>query len=42
VLINWMWNYWFDSKGARLITGDFKPRITRMRDVTPSEEPYAV
>ncbi|MDB5326800.1 MAG: dehydrogenase-like protein [Phycisphaerales bacterium] len=42
VLINWLWNYWFDSKGARLITGDFKPRITRMRDVTPAEEPYAV
>jgi NADH dehydrogenase len=35
VSINWIWSYTFDSKGARLITGDFKPRITRMRDVTP-------
>ena len=35
VLINWLWNYLFDSKGARLITGDFKPRVTKMRDVTP-------
>ena len=37
VLINWIYNYTFDSKGARLITGDFKPRVTRMRDVTPAE-----
>ena len=41
VLVNWLWNYIFDSKGARLITGDFKPRITKMRDVTPDYEPEA-
>ena len=35
VMINWVFTYLFDSKGARLITGDFKPRIKHMRDVTP-------
>jgi len=38
VMINWIWTYIFDNKGARLITGDFKPRITQMRDVTPNIE----
>jgi NADH dehydrogenase len=42
VLINWIYNYTFDSKGARLITGEFKPKITRMRDVTPNEEAAAI
>ena len=41
VLVNWLWNYTVDSKGARLITGDFKPKITRMRDVTPEYEASA-
>jgi len=35
VMINWIFTYLFSSKGARLITGDFKPRIKRMRDITP-------
>ena len=39
VAINWAFTYVFSSKGARLITGDFKPRIKRMRDVTPNEDP---
>ncbi|MGC4031615.1 MAG: NAD(P)/FAD-dependent oxidoreductase [Tepidisphaeraceae bacterium] len=38
VLINWIGTYIFSSKGARLITGDFKPRVTQMRDVTPDYE----
>jgi NADH:ubiquinone reductase (H+-translocating) len=36
VMTNWMFTYLFSSKGARLITGDFKPRVKRMRDVTPT------
>jgi len=35
VMINWFFTYIFDSKGARLITGEFHPRIKHMRDVTP-------
>jgi len=35
VMINWIFTYVFSSKGARLITGEVKPRIKRMRDVTP-------
>ena len=35
VMINWIFTYIFDSNGARLITGEFKPRINHMRDVTP-------
>ena len=38
VLINWLWNYFFDSKGARLITGNFSPQVKKMRDVTPDYE----
>jgi hypothetical protein len=30
----------FHSSGARLITGDFKPRIRKFRDVTPENVPY--
>ena len=37
VMINWIWTYIFDNKGARLITGEFKPKITKMRDVTPDD-----
>jgi NADH dehydrogenase len=33
--INWVFTYFFHSNGARLITGEFKPRIRKFRDVTP-------
>jgi NADH dehydrogenase len=36
VMINWVFTYVFHSNGARLITGEFKPRIRRFRDVTPT------
>jgi NADH dehydrogenase len=42
VMINWIATYLFHSNGARLITGDFKPRIHKYRDVTPSEQVEAV
>ncbi len=35
VMVNWIYTYLFRSSGARLITGDFKPRIRKFRDVTP-------
>lgn len=35
VMINWIFTYLFSSNGARLITGEFKPRIRKFRDVTP-------
>jgi NADH dehydrogenase len=35
VMINWIYTYVFHTTGARLITGDFKPRIRKFRDVTP-------
>jgi NADH dehydrogenase len=35
VLFNWVFTYLFNANGARLITGEFKPRIRRFRDVTP-------
>jgi NADH dehydrogenase len=37
VMINWIMTYLFHSTGARLITGEFKPRIRKYRDVTPGE-----
>lgn len=36
VMINWISSYIFRNKGARLITGEFTPRIRSMRDVTPN------
>lgn len=36
VMINWIYTYVFHTTGARLITGDFKPRIRKFRDVTPN------
>ncbi len=36
VMINWAYTYIFQSMGARLITGEFKPRINKFRDVTPN------
>jgi NADH dehydrogenase len=39
VMLNWIWNYIFSSKGARLITGDVQVRIHTMRDVTPGGAP---
>ncbi len=35
VMINWVYTYLFHTTGARLITGEFKPRIRKFRDVTP-------
>lgn len=35
VMINWIYTYLFHTTGARLITGEFKPRIRKFRDVTP-------
>ena len=35
VMLNWAYTYIFQSTGARLITGEFKPRIRKFRDVTP-------
>lgn len=35
VMISWIFTYIFKSNGARLITGEFKPRIRKFRDVTP-------
>ena len=35
VMLNWAYMYVFQSTGARLITGEFKPRIHKFRDVTP-------
>ncbi len=35
VMTNWIYTYIFQSAGARLITGDFKPRVRKFRDVTP-------
>jgi NADH:ubiquinone reductase (H+-translocating) len=35
VMLNWAYTYIFQSSGARLITGEFKPRILKFRDVTP-------
>ena len=35
VMLNWAFTYIFQSTGARLITGEFKPRIRKFRDVTP-------
>ncbi|HEX8340483.1 MAG TPA: NAD(P)/FAD-dependent oxidoreductase [Tepidisphaeraceae bacterium] len=37
VMLNWVFTYMFHSSGARLITGEFKPRIRRFRDVTPRQ-----
>lgn len=34
VMLNWVYTYVFQSTGARLITGEFKPRIRKFRDVT--------
>ena len=36
VMLNWGYTYIFQSSGARLITGEFKPRIRKFRDVTPN------
>ena len=36
VMLNWSYTYIFQSTGARLITGEFKPRIRKFRDVTPN------
>lgn len=36
VMLNWVYMYIFQSTGARLITGEFKPRIRKFRDVTPN------
>jgi len=36
VMLNWGYTYIFQSSGARLITGEFKPRIHKFRDVTPN------
>ncbi len=36
VMLNWAYTYIFQSTGARLITGEFKPRIRKFRDVTPN------
>jgi NADH:ubiquinone reductase (H+-translocating) len=36
VMLNWGYTYLFQSSGARLITGEFKPRIRKFRDVTPN------
>ena len=36
VILNWGYTYLFQSSGARLITGEFKPRIRKFRDVTPN------
>jgi NADH dehydrogenase len=36
VMLNWAYTYIFQSSGARLITGEFKPRIRKFRDVTPN------
>jgi NADH:ubiquinone reductase (H+-translocating) len=36
VVINWGFTYIFQSTSARLITGEFKPRIRKFRDVTPN------
>ncbi len=36
VMLNWAYTYIFQSSGARLITGEFKPRIHKFRDVTPN------
>ncbi len=38
VMINWIFTYVFHSNGARLITGEFKPRIRKFRDVTPNTQ----
>ncbi len=35
VMVNWIYTYLFHNAGARLITGDFKPRVRKFRDVTP-------
>ena len=37
VMLNWAYTYLFQSAGARLITGEFKPQIRKFRDVTPNE-----
>ncbi|MBC8105903.1 MAG: NAD(P)/FAD-dependent oxidoreductase [Anaerolineae bacterium] len=36
VMVNWIYTYLFHSAGARLITGEFKPRVRKFRDVTPN------
>ena len=36
VMLNWGFAYLFQSTSARLITGEFKPRIRKFRDVTPN------
>ena len=39
VLINWVWNYFFFSKGARLITGSPSLRLTRVRSTASDDRP---
>lgn len=36
VMWNWIWNYLFNSRSVRLITGEVRFSIRKVRDVTPS------